>query len=81
MAEDRRLFQRNPQTKRYNVVSLPRSGAFGHRKVIDKAFVVGDAVCPCNNGIGCSIVHDPNRPNPCDIIVMPCEDTSTTTSA
>ena len=71
MVSDRRLFQKNPQTKRQNVVSLSRSGAFGRVKSIDKAFTGGEIPCHCRNGVGCSQVTNIYVPTPCDIVVYP----------
>ena len=72
MSQDSRLYQKNPQTKRYNVVSLPRSGAFGMRKVLEKGYFGGPEICQCGAGVGCSIVANPVLPNICDIIVERC---------
>ena len=72
MSEDSRLYQKNPKTKRYNVVSLPRSGAFGTKKVLDKGYFGGPEICGCGGGVGCERVTNPILPNVCDIIVYPC---------
>jgi hypothetical protein len=72
MSEDSRLYQKNPKTKRYNVVSLPRSGAFGTKKVLDKGYFGGPEICACGAGVGCSMVTNPMLPDVCDIIVYRC---------
>jgi hypothetical protein len=68
MSQDSRLFQRNPQTKRYNVVNLPRSGAFDKKKSVDVAFIGGLEICQCE-GIGCWKVVNPLDQSACDFIV------------
>jgi hypothetical protein len=73
---DKRLFQRDIRTKRYNVVNLPRSGAFGRRKTTARAFF-GKGYCQCatpeNNyipGIGCFQISDSVLSNLCDWVVQ-----------
>lgn len=73
MAEDRRLYQKDPQTKRYNVVNLPSSGAFGKYKSLDKAYDSRVFLCPCEAGIGCSTISHNDYASVCDIIVEPCD--------
>lgn len=69
MPNDPRLYQRDPRTRRLNPVSLPRSGAFGNKKTIDKAYIGGPDECPCELGIGCFIITDPQKPSKCDFVV------------
>lgn len=68
MSQDSRLYQKNPQTKRYNIVSLPRSGAFGAKKTVDKGLISGLEYCACE-GIGCWKITNPVDPTVCDFIV------------
>jgi hypothetical protein len=68
MSRDSRLYQKNPQTKRFNIVNLPRSGAFGNRKTIEKGLISGIEKCVCE-GIGCWKIANPVYPTVCDFIV------------
>lgn len=78
MSSDKRLFQKDAKTRRFNVVNLPRSGAFGAKKTIDRAYIGGPEICQCAKGPdfcppwNCARITDVILPDACDFTVCEC---------